>query len=101
MFMINDRTVEALSRFLDVDVARYKLVTANVANLDTPGYHTRDLDFGSELRRASVYAGAENSELAYASYSASIPAFHSAIVRSGGAPDPRPDGAPRRQQRDA
>lgn len=40
---------EALSRFLDVDVARYKLISTNLANIDTPGYHTRDLDFRAEL----------------------------------------------------
>ena len=40
---------EALSRFLDVDVARHKLITSNLANIDTPGYRTRDLDFGAEL----------------------------------------------------
>ncbi|HXJ85911.1 MAG TPA: flagellar basal body rod protein FlgB [Candidatus Binatia bacterium] len=45
---------EALGRFLDVDVARYKLVAGNLANIDTPGYHTRDLDFRSELRHAAA-----------------------------------------------
>jgi flagellar basal-body rod protein FlgB len=49
---------EALSRFLDVDVARYKLISTNIANIDTPGYHTRDLDFRAELQRAA----AEDSE---------------------------------------
>ena len=55
--MIATPMTEALSRFLDVDVARYKLVAGNLANIDTPGYRTRDLDFRSELRRA---AGEEN-----------------------------------------
>jgi flagellar basal-body rod protein FlgB len=59
---------EALSRFLDVNVARYKLIGSNMANIDTPGYHTRDLDFRGELRRAS--AGSEaNGNLEYASFS--------------------------------
>ena len=44
----------ALSRFLDVDVARYKLISTNLANIDTPGYHTRDLDFRAELERAAT-----------------------------------------------
>jgi flagellar basal-body rod protein FlgB len=80
MSMINDPTVEALGRFLDVDVARYKLITSNLANIDTPGFRTRDLDFHAELARASSHAwaeenGAENgagsgfgSSLGYASY---------------------------------
>ena len=52
--MIATPLTDALSRFLDVDVARYKLVAGNLANIDTPGYRTRDLDFRSELRRAAA-----------------------------------------------
>ena len=42
-----------LEKVLDVTSQRHKLVVANMANVDTPGYHTKDLDFRSELRRAS------------------------------------------------
>jgi flagellar basal-body rod protein FlgB len=35
-----------------VNVARHKLIAANLANIDTPGYRTRDLDFRAELARA-------------------------------------------------
>ncbi len=52
--MIETSVAEALGRFLDVDVARYKLIAGNLANIDTPGYRARDLDFRSELRRAAV-----------------------------------------------
>jgi flagellar basal-body rod protein FlgB len=52
--MIATAMTEALGRFLDVDLARYNLVATNLANIDTPGYHTRDLDFRSELRRATA-----------------------------------------------
>ena len=52
--MIDTSMTDALGRFLDVDVARYKLIAVNLANIDTPGYHTRDLDFRSELRRAAA-----------------------------------------------
>ena len=41
-----------LQRFLDVDAMRQTLVTTNVANVDTPGYHTRDVDFRGEMARA-------------------------------------------------
>jgi flagellar basal-body rod protein FlgB len=50
--MIDTPMIEALSRYLDVNVARNKLITANMANVDTPGYRTRDLDFRAELARA-------------------------------------------------
>jgi flagellar basal-body rod protein FlgB len=68
--MISDPMTEALTRFLDVNVARHKLIAANMANIDTPGYRTRDLDFRAELARAS--AGGEwdggGAGLSYASY---------------------------------
>jgi flagellar basal-body rod protein FlgB len=43
----------ALSRFLDVNVARNRLIASNLANVDTPGYRTRDLDFRAEMARAN------------------------------------------------
>ncbi len=70
MSMIDTAMTEALSRFLDVDVARVKLITSNLANIDTPGFRTRDLDFRAELKRASMpAAGNEGGNFAYASYS--------------------------------
>jgi flagellar basal-body rod protein FlgB len=57
--MIGTQMTDALGRFLDVDVARYKLIGANMANLDTPGYRTRDLDFHAELERAGRSASQE------------------------------------------
>lgn len=43
-----------LAYFLDVAAARYRVVASNIANLDTPGYRTRDIDFRRELERASA-----------------------------------------------
>jgi len=65
--MIATTLTEALGRFLDVDVARYQLVSRNMANIDTPGYRTRDLNFRAELRRAAV--AEENGQLTRAGYS--------------------------------
>jgi flagellar basal-body rod protein FlgB len=67
--MIDSPMTEALSRFLDVDVGRMKLITNNLANLDTPGYRTRDLDFHAELLRAGAPTFAEEAGgLSYAAY---------------------------------
>ena len=66
--MIETSMTEALSRFLDVDVARYRLVTANLANIDTPGYRARDLDFRAELRRAAMKDAASGSGLSEAAF---------------------------------
>ena len=41
-----------LERYLDLLSARQKLVTSNIANVDTPGYHTQDIDFQTEFQNA-------------------------------------------------
>ena len=38
-----------MEQYLDLLSARQKLVVSNVANLDTPGYKTRDIDFQFEF----------------------------------------------------
>jgi len=50
----------ALEKFLDVTSSRQKLVTANIANVDTPGYRTKDIDFRGELQRAVSGGGQAN-----------------------------------------
>ena len=42
-----------LERYMDLLSARQKLVASNIANADTPGYHTEDIDFQSEFRNAA------------------------------------------------
>jgi len=71
MSMIDTAMMGALSRFLDVDVGRMKLIGSNLANIDTPGFQTRDLDFRAELARtAAEAAGSERGNLSYAPYTA-------------------------------
>jgi len=83
--MVDTPMTEALSRFLDVDVARHKLITNNLANIDTPGYRTRDLDFRAELARASTEAfGVESGRLEYASFSPVIRQVHGLMERPDG-----------------
>jgi flagellar basal-body rod protein FlgB len=41
-----------IERYMDLLTARQRLVASNVANVDTPGYHTLDIDFQSELESA-------------------------------------------------
>ena len=83
--MIATPATVALSRFLDIDLARYKLVAMNLANIDTPGYRTRDLDFRAELRRASEQvSGLEGSQLVSTT-------FEPVARRVGGLME-RPDG---------
>ena len=44
--------LKLLERYLDVTSMRQSLVSTNLANIDTPGYHARDVDFRGELQRA-------------------------------------------------
>lgn len=38
-----------LEHYMDLLSARQKVVASNIANLDTPGYKTRDIDFHHEF----------------------------------------------------
>jgi flagellar basal-body rod protein FlgB len=38
-----------LEKYLDLLSARQKLVASNIANADTPGYKTKDIDFQQEF----------------------------------------------------
>jgi flagellar basal-body rod protein FlgB len=46
------RLSDTLERYMDLLSARQKVVASNIANADTPGYKTRDIDFRSEFRSA-------------------------------------------------
>jgi len=41
-----------LERYMDLLSARQKLVASNIANVDTPGYQTQDVDFQEEFQNA-------------------------------------------------
>ena len=43
---------EEIARYLDLATAEAKLTAANMANIDTPGYHTLGMDFAAEMRGA-------------------------------------------------
>jgi flagellar basal-body rod protein FlgB len=49
--------VDRLDRFLSLVSARQQVTASNIANADTPGYKTRDLDFKAEMLRASGSPG--------------------------------------------
>ena len=43
---------DRLQRYMDLLTVRQQLTASNIANADTPGYHTRDIDFSSDLSSA-------------------------------------------------
>ncbi|HME33130.1 MAG TPA: flagellar basal body rod protein FlgB [Terriglobales bacterium] len=52
MNLVDTPMMHTLSRALDLTSQRQSLVSQNVANIDTPGYKARDIDFRQELQRA-------------------------------------------------
>ena len=46
--MVLDGIANQLERYMDLLSARQRLVASNIANADTPGYKTRDIDFQFE-----------------------------------------------------
>ncbi len=48
-----DRLAGQLERYMDLLSVRQKLVASNIANADTPGYQTRDIDFQAEFQAAA------------------------------------------------
>lgn len=55
----NAPLTNTLESFLRLTVSREKTLTANMANVDTPGYRTRDINFQQELNRAVNFSNAE------------------------------------------
>jgi flagellar basal-body rod protein FlgB len=53
MSLLNTAQLHLLERYLDLTTQRQGLLSSNIANIDTPGYRTRDIDFHGELMRAS------------------------------------------------
>jgi flagellar basal-body rod protein FlgB len=47
-----DPVGSSLEKYMDLLSARQKLIASNVANIDTPGYKTRDIDFQGEFQNA-------------------------------------------------
>ena len=48
-----DPIAGTLEHFMTLLSARQKLVASNIANIDTPGYKTQDIDFQTEMENAA------------------------------------------------
>ena len=49
MLAVVDRITNQIEHYMDLLSARQKLVASNIANVDTPGYATKDIDFQFEF----------------------------------------------------
>lgn len=54
-----DRITDRIEHYMDLLSARQKLVASNIANVDTPGYKTKDIDFQFEFM-SQIKDGAPN-----------------------------------------
>ena len=52
MNWIESPTIQRVEHYLDLVAFRHELISSNLANIDTPGYRTQDVDFENEMRRA-------------------------------------------------
>ena len=48
-----DKTIKVLSRALDFHSTNHRVISGNLANIDTPGYKPREVLFDEELKRAT------------------------------------------------
>jgi flagellar basal-body rod protein FlgB len=49
--------IDVLQGYLKVVSDRQQTIVSNMANVDTPGYHTKDLDFQSAMRQVMNTGG--------------------------------------------
>jgi flagellar basal-body rod protein FlgB len=84
--LLDTTQINAASRFLDVLAFRNQLIASNMANIDTPGYHTVDVDFRQELERAQSGAGDNDGggEMDYASFSPLVKQVRGLMERPDG-----------------
>ena len=52
-FFMLDPIAGNLEQYMTLLSTRQKLVASNIANADTPGYKTKDIDFQAELQNAA------------------------------------------------
>ena len=50
--------LQLLQGYMKVTSDRQQMITANIANVDTPGYHTRDIDFRATMQEVVERGGA-------------------------------------------
>ena len=58
-------SLQLLQSYLQVVTDRQQQITSNIANVDTPGYHGKDIDFQAEMRE--VMDGDSNMQMQPAS----------------------------------
>lgn len=47
-----DKSIKILEKVMDICTYRQKILASNIANVDTPNYKARDINFQEELKKA-------------------------------------------------
>ena len=55
--MATPPSLDVLQSYLKLVTDRQQIVVSNMANVDTPGYHTKDIDFQSAMRHVMDSGG--------------------------------------------
>ena len=76
---IDSPEIRKLESFLDVSGTRAELIASNLANIDTPGYRTRDLNFRQEFEHALA-----GPDFSYASFSPVVREVRGLAIRPDG-----------------
>jgi flagellar basal-body rod protein FlgB len=83
--MFSDPVYGQLERLMDLTSERQRLVSSNLANIDTPGYRAKDLDFEASLSEALDHnGGLEMARTDPSHLSGSGAAGPSGVVEAGG-----------------
>ena len=52
MSMTSTPTIGLIEKYLELVTSRHETIVSNMANVDTPNFKTRDVDFRSEMQKA-------------------------------------------------
>ena len=80
MHKLGNKNFTLLSRMLDLESARQRVISQNIANVDTPNYRRRTLDFYTSLRQAMDKGNAE----AYSNIQGYVKRPNTTAVRNNG-----------------
>jgi flagellar basal-body rod protein FlgB len=68
MSQMFDKTTSALSTALNMRLLKHNLISSNIANAETPGYHAKKIDFEEALARALDIDGVRGMSTSHGSH---------------------------------
>lgn len=83
MSQMFDKTMSGLSTALNMRLLKHNLISSNIANHETPGYHAKKLDFEEALARALDIDGLRGMNTSHGD--------HFSVGGKGSAANVRPD----------